>query len=74
MLRGPKALSNAELMVIILRTGIKNSSATIIMVHNHPSGDPSPSKDDIDIAKRIWKAGKILGNGIYVSLKEKNLF
>lgn len=63
---------------------VKKSSAAIIMAHNHPSGDPSPSKDDIDITKRISEAGKILGielydhiiigNGIYISLKEKNLF
>lgn len=63
---------------------VKKSSAAIVMVHNHPSGDPSPSRDDIDITKRISEAGKILGielydhiiigNGIYVSLKEKNLF
>ncbi|HHY77771.1 MAG TPA: DNA repair protein RadC [Clostridiales bacterium] len=63
---------------------VKKSSAAIIMVHNHPSGDPHPSKDDVDLTKRIYEAGKILGielydhiiigNGNYVSLKEKNLF
>lgn len=63
---------------------IKKSSAAIIMAHNHPSGDPHPSKDDVDLTKRIYEAGKILGielydhiiigNGNYVSLKEKNLF
>jgi DNA repair protein RadC len=63
---------------------IKKSSAAIIMAHNHPSGDPQPSKDDIELTKRIYEAGRILGielydhiiigNGIYVSLKEKNLF
>lgn len=63
---------------------IKKSSANIILVHNHPSGDPSPSRDDIEITKRIYEAGKILGielydhiiigDGVFVSLKEKNLF
>ena len=63
---------------------IKKSSANIILVHNHPSGDPSPSRDDIDITKRIYESGKILGiglydhiiigDGVFVSLKEKNLF
>ncbi|NLM44474.1 MAG: DNA repair protein RadC [Clostridiales bacterium] len=63
---------------------IKKSSAAIIMAHNHPSGDPHPSKDDVDLTKRIYEAGKILGielydhiiigNGDFVSLKEKNLF
>jgi len=40
---------------------IKHSAASIILVHNHPSGDPTPSKDDIEITKRIVEAGKILG-------------
>ena len=63
---------------------IKKSSANIILVHNHPSGDPSPSRDDIEITKRLYEAGKILGielydhiiigDGVFVSLKEKNLF
>lgn len=63
---------------------IKNSSANIILTHNHPSGDPTPSKDDIDITKRVYEAGKIIGielydhiiigDGVFTSLKEKNLF
>ena len=71
-------------MAILLRTGIKKSSANIILIHNHPSGDPSPSRDDIEITKRIYEAGRILGiglydhiiigDGVFVSLKEKNLF
>lgn len=65
-------------------TAIKKSSANIILTHNHPSGDPNPSKDDIQITKRIYEAGRILGielydhiiigDGVFVSLKEKNLF
>jgi DNA repair protein RadC len=49
-------------------------------VHNHPSGDPSPSKQDIEITKKIIDAGKvigisvrdhiIIGDGKYTSLKE----
>ena len=38
---------------------IKKSSANIILTHNHPSGDPSPSRDDIEITKRIYGAGSI---------------
>ena len=63
---------------------IKNSSANIILTHNHPSGDPTPSKDDIEITRRVYEAGKILGielydhiiigDGVFISLKEKNLF
>ncbi|MEN1762066.1 RadC family protein [Anoxynatronum sibiricum] len=40
---------------------IKNSCAAIALVHNHPSGDPSPSKEDIQITNRLIEAGKLLG-------------
>lgn len=60
---------------------IKCSSASIIICHNHPSGDPTPSKEDINITSRLKECGKLLGievldhiiigNGIYISLKEK---
>lgn len=63
---------------------IKKSSASVIMVHNHPSGDPTPSNEDINITKRIAEAGKIIGielvdhiiigDGRYISLKEKGGF
>lgn len=63
---------------------IKKSSASIIMVHNHPSGDPAPSGEDISITKRVAEAGKIIGielvdhiiigDGRYVSLKEREMF
>ena len=53
------------------------------MAHNHPSGDPSPSKDDIRVTREIVKAGKLLdiqvldhlviGRGRFVSLKERGL-
>ena len=35
------------------------------MVHNHPSGDPSPSKQDIEITRQIVEAGKRLGIGVH---------
>lgn len=63
---------------------VKNSSANIILIHNHPSGDPTPSKDDIEITRRVYEAGKILGielydhiiigDGVFISIKEKSLF
>lgn len=63
---------------------IKKSSASIIMVHNHPSGDPTPSSEDVSITKRVAEAGKIIGielvdhiiigDGRYVSLREKEAF
>lgn len=58
-----------------------SNSASIIIAHNHPSGDVTPSKEDINITKRIKKAGEIIGINLidhliigekkYLSLKEK---
>jgi DNA repair protein RadC len=45
----------------IFKPAIKNSAARIILVHNHPSGDSSPSEEDIDITKKIIDAGEIIG-------------
>lgn len=63
---------------------IKSSCASIIICHNHPSGDPSPSQEDINVTKRIYESGRIvgidlidhiiIGDGKYISLKEKNIF
>ena len=39
----------------------RESAAAIILVHNHPSGDPTPSAEDIRITKQIVEAGRILG-------------
>ena len=65
----------------IFHPAIESHAAAIILVHNHPSGDPSPSKDDIELTKQIYKASKILdieildhviiGNEKYFSLKER---
>ena len=62
---------------------LQNKAVGIIMLHNHPSGDPTPSHQDIFISKKIKEAGELLdislvdhiiiGDNIYVSLKEKNL-
>lgn len=45
----------------ILKSAINLSAASIIIAHNHPSGDPSPSKEDRTITKQIMKAGEIMG-------------
>lgn len=45
----------------LFRNAIKRSAASVILVHNHPSGDPTPSKEDIDITARLKEAGKIVG-------------
>lgn len=65
----------------IFKDAVRKSAAAIILVHNHPSGDPTPSGEDINSTKRIREAGKILGielldhliigEGIFISLKEK---
>lgn len=62
---------------------IKKSSASILICHNHPSGDPTPSEEDIGITRRLKKCSKIvgieildhliIGNGKYISLKEKGV-
>ncbi len=40
---------------------ISESSASLVLVHNHPSGDPSPSADDIEITARLVKVGELVG-------------
>ncbi|GAA0718589.1 DNA repair protein RadC [Clostridium malenominatum] len=67
----------------IFSEAIKNNSSSIIICHNHPSGDPLPSNEDINITKRIKECGKIIGidlldhiiigDGVYISLKEKDM-
>ncbi len=62
---------------------IRKNSASIIICHNHPSGDPSPSNEDINVTNRLKECGKILGielldhliigNRKYISLKEKGI-
>jgi DNA repair protein RadC len=65
----------------VYKEAFRRSAASIICIHNHPSGDPSPSKEDIEVTKRLSECGKIIGielldhliigDGKYVSLKEK---
>jgi DNA repair protein RadC len=45
----------------LFKSAIKRSAAAIILVHNHPSGDPSPSREDIDVTERLIEAGRIIG-------------
>jgi DNA repair protein RadC len=44
----------------VFRTAIQDSAAAIIIAHNHPSGDPSPSSDDLKITRRLIEAGRII--------------
>ena len=67
----------------VFRPAVRRSAASIILIHNHPSGNPEPSESDLLVTERMAEAGTIMGirvldhlvfgDGIYVSLKEKNL-
>lgn len=43
------------------RAAVERSAASVVFVHNHPSGDPTPSSEDINITKRLLKAGEVMG-------------
>ena len=67
----------------VFGTAIMHHAAAIILLHNHPSGDPDPSQEDITVTQRLVKVGKImdipvldhiiLGSGCFTSMKEKEL-
>jgi DNA repair protein RadC len=67
----------------LLREAVKANCPAVILVHNHPSGDPSPSTEDIAMTRQAVEAGHlldievldhlILGHGRYVSMKERGL-
>ncbi|CAH1215675.1 hypothetical protein PAECIP111893_04002 [Paenibacillus plantiphilus] len=66
---------------MVFRAAVKRSAASVICVHNHPSGDPTPSPEDIQLTKRLVESGSIvgvdvldhlvLGDGRFMSLKEQ---
>lgn len=65
----------------VFKEAFRRSAASFICLHNHPSGDPSPSREDIDVTKRLNECGKligielldhlIIGDQKFISLKEK---
>lgn len=67
----------------VFKAAIKYSAAAVILAHNHPSGDPEPSPDDISLTKRFVDAGDVVGISVldhivigkygYVSLRERGL-
>jgi len=67
----------------VFEPAVKNVAAHLIVAHNHPSGNPEPSDDDIEVTKRLSDAGKIIGIGLldhvivskdrYFSLKDEGL-
>ncbi|WP_216828803.1 RadC family protein [Alkalihalobacterium elongatum] len=65
----------------VFKEALRRSAASFICLHNHPSGDPTPSREDIEVTKRLSECGKIIGielldhviigDRTYISLKEK---
>jgi len=49
----------------VFKEAIVSSAASVILAHNHPSGDPTPSSEDIAITKRLVKAGELLGIAVH---------
>ena len=48
----------------VFKPALLASAASIVLVHNHPSGDPEPSEEDLVITKRLVEAGELLGIGV----------
>jgi len=67
----------------VFRAAIRHNCASIIIAHNHPSGDPTPSPEDVSVTKLVVEAGKLLdidvldhlviGANSFVSLRERGL-
>ncbi len=67
----------------LFRSAIQRSAASVILVHNHPSGDPTPSPEDVALTRMAVQAGKlmdievldhlVIGQGNFVSMKDKGL-
>jgi DNA repair protein RadC len=67
----------------IFKEAVRKNASGVIVIHNHPSGDPTPSPDDVAVTRAIIQAGKLLdvdvldhlviGQGRWVSLKERGL-
>jgi DNA repair protein RadC len=67
----------------VFKAAIAASAAAVILIHNHPSGDPEPSDDDVALTKRLVSAGQTIGISVqdhiivtdakYASLKCRNL-
>lgn len=67
----------------VFRPAVKKSAAAVLLVHNHPSGDPQPSREDIETTSRLQECGKmmgirvidhiVIGDGIYVSMMSEGL-
>ena len=80
--RGSLNSSNVRIAEIF-KSAIRRNAASIILLHNHPSGDPTPSPEDVAMTRAVVSAGKLLdidvldhlvvGGSRYISLKERGL-
>lgn len=80
-----KGSLNASMVRVgeLFKTALQRSAAAIILVHNHPSGDPAPSPEDLSLTRAAQQAGKLLdvevldhlviGQGCFVSMKERGM-
>jgi DNA repair protein RadC len=67
----------------VFRPALLANAAAVLLFHNHPSGDPSPSQRDIEITRRLKEVGKLMGielldhlvlaRNSFISLKEKGM-
>ena len=67
----------------VFKEAVRKNASAVVVIHNHPSGDPTPSPDDVAVTRAIVQAGKLLdvevldhlviGQGKWVSLKERGL-
>ncbi|NLJ78751.1 MAG: DNA repair protein RadC [Tissierellia bacterium] len=67
----------------VFNAAIRRSANAIILIHNHPSGDPTPSSEDVNITNRLIEAGSIIGIKVldhiiigdnrYISFKQRNI-
>ncbi len=67
----------------VFRDAVRHNAVAVVAVHNHPSGDPTPSSEDVAVTREIVEAGKLLGvdvldhlvigQGRWVSLRERGL-
>jgi len=65
------------------KPAVRRGASSVVIAHNHPSGDPEPSPEDIELTKRITKAGDLLGirvvdhlifgDGVFVSMNRRRL-
>ena len=76
--------ANAVAARDVFKTAIEAGAAAVVLAHNHPSGDPSPSDEDVETTRKLADAGRLLGiqvldhviigDGRFFSLRERNLF